>query len=146
VSEAKRYILPESIYPVVLTRPSLDEPHWVAARNEELHIQRCKHCRRFQWGPEFLCHHCHSFDLGFERVSPSGTIYSWERVWHPVSPEVQPYVPYVILVVELDDAPGIYATGNLVGDPTVEIPIGAQVAAAFEHHDDYTLVQWRLAQ
>jgi hypothetical protein len=37
--------------------------------------------------------------------------------------------------------------GNLLGDPTQEVPIGAPVEAVFEPHDDatpaFTLVQWR---
>ena len=37
--------------------------------------------------------------------------------------------------------------GNLLGDPTAPIEIGAAVEAVFEDHDDanpsFTLVQWR---
>jgi hypothetical protein len=39
--------------------------------------------------------------------------------------------------------------GNLLGDPTQEVRIGAEVEAVFEHHPDaeppFTLVQWKLA-
>jgi hypothetical protein len=37
--------------------------------------------------------------------------------------------------------------GNLLGDPTQDVTIGAPVEAVFEPHDDgappFTLVQWR---
>jgi uncharacterized OB-fold protein len=49
--------------------------------------------------------------------------------------------------VELPDAGSVRMIGNLLGDPTQEVPIGAPVEAVFEPHDDatppFTLVQWR---
>ena len=111
--------------------------------NEELRLQRCLSCERYQWGPGEICHHCHSFDLGFQAVAPVGTIYSWQRSWHPSHPLLADRVPYVVVFVEPDDAPGIYIIGNLLGDPTDAVEIGARVEGVFEHHDDYTLVQWR---
>ena len=32
-------------------------------------MQRCNACGGWQWGPEYICHRCHSFDLGFEQVT-----------------------------------------------------------------------------
>ena len=136
------YILPE-IYPVISDDQGVDAPYWEGTRQEELRIQRCIDCREYQWGPELVCHHCHSFNLTFEAVAARGTIYSWERVWHPTRPELVPYMPYVILVVELDEVPGIQLIGNLVGDQKAPLQIGTPVQAHFEHHDKYTLVQWR---
>jgi len=138
------YILGADAPPVVYGEKDLDAPFWEAARNHELKIQRCQDCGKFQWGPNVICHHCHSFNLGFDKVSPTGTIYSWERVWHPHMPALADKVPYVILVVALDDDPQIRLVGNLVGDQQAPVPIGAKVEAVFEDHPDYTLIQWKL--
>ena len=47
------------------------------------------------------------------------------------------------------DADNIRMVGNLLGDPTQAVTIGAAVEAVFEPHDEatppYTLVQWRIA-
>ena len=55
--------------------------------------------------------------------------------------------PYIVVLVELPEAGGVRMVGNLLGDPMQEVRIGAEVEAAFEHHDEadppYTLVQWR---
>ena len=55
----------------------------------------------------------------------------------------------VVVLVELPHADGIRMVGNLLGDPTAPVPIGAPVEAVFEHHPDatprYSLVQWELA-
>ena len=137
------YILPDGIYPVSYEENGLDRPFWEGTREHEIRIQRCGDCRGFQWGPELICNHCHSFDVGFEAVAPTGRIYSWERVWHPSHPALADHVPYLLLVVELDDAPGVWLVGNYVGDQRTDLVIGTPVTATFEDHDEYTLVQWQ---
>jgi uncharacterized OB-fold protein len=137
------FILADGVYPVLYAENGLDREFWEGAREHEIRIQRCRDCRGFQWGPELVCHHCHSFDVGFEAVAPTGTIYSWERVWHPSHPALVDHVPYLVLVVELDDAPGVWLVGNYVGDQLAELVIGTPVRASFEDHDSYTLVQWQ---
>ena len=121
--------------------------YWEANRRHELLVQRCTACQTWQWGPEFICHACLSDALTYEQVSGRGRIYSWERSWYPVHPALQSGVPYVVVLVELEDAGDIRMVGNLLGDPKQEIAIGAQVEAVFEDHNDaeppFTLVQWR---
>jgi len=123
----------------------LDGEYWEAAKRHQLVVQRCRACQGFQWGPEWLCHHCHSFELGWHQVSGRGRIYSWERVWHPVHPALKEACPYLVVLVELPDAGNVRMVGNLLGDPMQEVRIGAEVEAVFEDHeaDGVTLVQWR---
>lgn len=138
--------LPPGLPAPVPSPDGLDTPYWQGTRRHELWVQRCRSCLAWQWGPEWICHACRSFDVGWEQVEPSGRIYSWERVWHPVNPVLAPACPYVIVLVELPDAGGVRVLGNLVGDPTEPFAIGDQVEAVFEDHDDaatpFTLVQW----
>ena len=126
----------------------LDAPFWKGLQENKLFIQRCSSCRRWQWGPEWICHRCHSFDLGFEEVEPRGLIYSHERVWHPVHPALKDQGPYIVVLVEMPQADNIRIVGNLLGDPEQTIPIGSEVTAKFEHHKDedpvYTLLQWQI--
>ena len=62
-------------------------------------------------------------------------------------PALKDHGPYIVVLVELPDAGPVRMIGNLLGDPTQEVPIGAPVEAVFEPHDDatppFTLVQWR---
>jgi uncharacterized OB-fold protein len=91
-----------------------------------------------------ICHRCHSYDLTFSAVEPRGSIYSWERIWHPVRPELAGSVPYLAAVVELSGCPNVKMVGNLIGDPRQDVVIGTPVRAVFEHHETYTLVQWEV--
>ncbi|HEX5367239.1 MAG TPA: OB-fold domain-containing protein [Acidimicrobiales bacterium] len=124
----------------------LDAPWWAATAEHRLVVQRCAGCGRHQWGPEWVCHRCRSFDLDWVDVAPRGVIYSWERVWHPVHPALAEACPYVVVLVELPHADGVRMVGNLLGEPTDDVVIGSDVEAVFEDHDGdtpYTLVQWR---
>ena len=143
-------ILPAGLPAPAAQGDGLDAPYWEGLADGVLRVQRCNVCRTWQWGPEWLCHACLSFDVGWDEVPPRGRIYSWERVWHPVHPALAEAGPYVIVLVELPEAGGIRMVGNLDGDAEAPVEIGATLEAVFERHgegeDAYTLVQWRVAR
>ena len=145
----QKYYLPEGLPQPAPYPEGLGHEYWEATRAHTLVVQRCNSCGTWQWGPEFICHNCHSDDLGYEQVETTGIIYSWERAWYPVHPALRDGVPYNVVLVELPQAGSIRMVGNLLGDPEQEIVIGARVEAVFEDHGDadppYTLVHWRTA-
>lgn len=125
----------------------LSAPFWSGLRENRVMVQHCKSCGTWQFGPEWLCHRCHEFDPAWDEVAPRARIYSWERSWHPVHPCLNDHGPYVVVVVELADAPGVRMLGNLLDDPRADVVIGAEVEGVFEHHPEadppFTLLQWR---
>lgn len=141
--------LPPGLPAPVPEPDGLDAPYWAGTRRGELLVQRCERCRAWQWGPEWICHACLSSEVGWTRVEPRGTIYSWERAWHPVHPALKEHGPYIVVLVELPHADGLRMLGNLLGDPRQRVTIGAAVEAVFEPHDaanvPFTLVQWRIS-
>jgi uncharacterized OB-fold protein len=44
-------------------RDGLSKPYWDGLKAGRLLIQRCCGCGVWQWGPEWICHSCHGFDL-----------------------------------------------------------------------------------
>ena len=124
---------------------SLDLPYWSGLEENELRIQQCLSCKKWQWGPEWICHRCLSDQLEFLPVDPVGNIYSYERVWHPVHPALAEQGAYLIVLVELPHADDVRLVGNLIGDPAQEVVIGEPVKGIFEHHpgkEPYTLLHW----
>lgn len=146
MSEPTSSYLPDGLPAPSASPDGLDTAYWEGASAHRLVIQRCNGCGRHQWGPEWICHRCRSFDVGWVDVEPRGVIYSWERVWHPVHGAVAGACPYVVVLVELPGADGVRVVGNLLGDPNDPVVIGAEVEAVFEDHEGetpYTLIQWR---
>jgi uncharacterized OB-fold protein len=134
--------------PIPVAEPDgLSAPYWAGLRDNRLLVQRCRHCRTWQFGPEWLCHRCHAFDPDWVEVEPRGRIFSWERVWHPSHAVLRSHGPYIAVLIELPHADGIRMVGNLLGDPMQDVAIGAEVAGIFEHHRDanpaYSLLQWQ---
>lgn len=147
-ANAGEFYLPEGLPQPAPYPDGLAKEFWEATRQHDLLVQRCNKCRTWQWGPEFICYNCHSDDLGYERVSGKGKIFSWERPWYPVHPALQKKLPYMVVLVELPDAGNVRMVGNLMGDPMQDVVIGSEVEAVFEDHaladPPYTLVQWRV--
>lgn len=145
-TEARSSYLPSGMPAPAPSPDGLDTEFWEAARRHELVVQQCSSCSALQFGPEWICNKCLSFDLVWAKVSGKGRIFSWERVWYPVHPALKDACPYMTVLVELPDADNVRMVGNLLGDPMQPIEIGAEVEAVFEDHqaDGYTLVQWRL--
>ena len=142
------HYLPEGL-PTPSSGPDgLAAPYWEGTRQGKLRIQKCNGCNALQWGPEWVCHRCHSFDLGWEEIQGKGRIYSYERPHHPVHSALTGHGPYIAVLVELPDYGNIRMVGNLLGDPLQNVPIGGSVEAVFEPHDTanppFTLVHWRL--
>ena len=142
-----------SYLPGVLGRPvpvasGIDRPYFEALVEHRLLVPRCSSCQSWQWPPEVMCHRCRSFDMAWEEVPPEGAVFSWTRVWHPAREGLEQAVPYIVLVVELDGAPGVRLVGNLLGERTQPVAIGDPVTGVFEDHegaDRYTLLQWQKA-
>lgn len=148
IKVANNYYLPAGLPIPVPESDGLSEPFWSGLKMQRLRVQHCSHCQTWQFGPEWLCHHCHRFDPEWEEIEPKGIIYSWERVWHPSHDALKGHGPYIAVLVELPHAGNVRVVGNLLGDPMQEVIIGAEVAGIFEHHLDaespYTLLQWQL--
>jgi len=144
MADEKKYYLPEGLPTPRAQRTGLDTEFWAATKRHELVIQQCNNCKTFQWGPEFLCHKCRSFDMGWAKVSGRGRLYSWVRCWNPVHPALKEACPYIVAVIELPDGGNVRMVGNLLGDPMQNPPFDVAVEAVFEDHPDATLVQWKV--
>jgi uncharacterized OB-fold protein len=141
--------LPKGLPEPVTETDKLDAPYWEGTRAGKLLVQRCGSCETWQWGPEWVCHNCHSWDMKWVEVEGKGTVWTWTRCWHPVHPALKAHGPYIAVLVELPQAGNIRMLGNLLGDPLQVVTIGEPVEAVFEPHDEartpYTLVQWKKA-
>jgi len=123
----------------------VDQPYWDGLTRGDLMLQRCDNCDTWIWGPQWICASCHTFDPGWQRVEPVGTVYTWSRSWYPFISELPVERPYVTVLVELSGAGGRRVLGILTGDDTDQVRIGDHVAGHFERDDGATwpMLRWR---
>ena len=72
----------------------------------ELRLQRCKACSLVRYPPGPACPWCTGDTFDWVPMSGRGTVYSYTEVRHAVQPAFRPYVPYLALLVELDEQRG----------------------------------------
>jgi len=108
-------------------------------------IQRCQECNYFNHPPRPLCDACLSQRLEFVPVSGRGTVYSYTVMHQPNIAGFEKEVPYINVLVELDEQPRLFMVSYLPISEREKILIGGRVEVTFEKIDDeITLPQFRL--
>ena len=130
--------------------PGLDDLNREWYTRARVCIQSCNACSALQHPPELVCHACGSPDFGFRNSAGAGRIESFAVVRHPVHPLLAEQCPYTLLVVSLDDLPGVNVVGNLRSADDAELAVGQAVRAVFEQVEDpeygtLQIPQWELA-
>lgn len=116
---------------------------WEGLRAGALRLPRCSDCGTWRTVGRPVCAACWSFDSAWEPVRAAGTVFSWARSRRPFMSELDVEVPYVSIVVALDDVP-VRLLGLLVG--TDEAPvIGDRVLGEIQHpaNADWPVLRWR---
>lgn len=116
------------------------EPFWLAAREHRLVAPRCQHCGRFRMPPTGFCPGCRQQGVDWVELSGRGTVYSFTIAHQPLIPQLRDYIPYVIALVEPDDAPGIRLATNLVDVDTEAVRVGMAVRVVWDDvHENATV-------
>ena len=111
------------------------EPFWQSLRHGCLSFPFCQDCERFHWYPMKHCPHCGSKHLDWLAVEGPGRIFTWTVVQHAFSEEFIDKVPYIVALIEFDDAPGVRLVSNIIDADKENIFIGARVDPAFPVED-----------
>ncbi len=77
--------------------------YYEAARQGRLVVQRCGSCTLLRGIIGAACPFCTSGDWTWEPVSGKGTIFSYEIVTQAIQPAFRDWVPYPVVLVELDE-------------------------------------------
>ena len=112
-----------------------------AARRGELAVRVCDGCGAVLHVPVPYCHACGSWEGSWTPVRGTGHLVSWTTAEHQVHPAYP--VPYTIVLVELDDPPGVRFVGYLPGAP--QLIDGQPMRVWFEECDGAVLPQWAVS-
>lgn len=119
-------------------------PYWDGLAAGELRVQRCSGCATLRWPARAICNRCRSFDAEWIALSGRGTIKSWIRTHQRFHPAFADDLPYVTLLVAVEEQDDIQIIGALA-DPAVEPATGTPVRAVFrDPQDSPPILFWEL--
>jgi len=126
----------------------------------QFHLQACEGCGRLRYPPTTACPFCMHPGGRWTPVEGRGTVFSYVEVHHAIQPAFKPFLPYLVLLVDLDvqrdiPAPGdaLRVAGNLVlpdgglapADAVARVGIGSRVRMVFSDvSHGLSLPQWTL--
>ena len=116
--------------------PSLEPHNRAYFTAGKLMVQACRACGHAQHPPEDLCRRCGSHDVAARPSTGVGRVESIAVVHHPVHPLLKDRVPYIVVLVAVDDAPGVRLLGNVSTAAPGEITIGTRMRVVFEEARD----------
>ena len=88
-------------------------------------LQRCDSCGRYSHPPRMYCGDCFSGSHSYPEISGAGAVYSYTISHHTAEAAWQDELPYLTVVVELDEGPRVVGAATLP-DPTA-VKIGQRV-------------------
>jgi len=125
----------------VLPQPdAVNAPFWEATTRDELIVQHCVACDRYQFYPRPFCTECG----GAVEWLPStgrGTVHTFTIVRQNRTPPFKELGAYPVAIVELDE--GWRMMTNLVGATPDEVRVGMPVEVHFVAADDLKLPFFR---
>jgi uncharacterized OB-fold protein len=117
-------------------------PFWEGLAAGQLRYQACASCGTVQLLPRGVCAACHADTLEWRRSTGRGRILSHTTVHRAPTPAFRDAVPYVILLVDMDE--GFRLMVNLSGGEQPGLEIGAPVDIGFIAVDACVLPEARL--
>jgi acetyl-CoA acetyltransferase/uncharacterized OB-fold protein len=107
---------------------------WQGGAEGELRLKACPPCGTLHHPSATVCPGCLT-ELGeWQAVAGTGVVVGATVNAQMWLPGMRP--PYAIVVVALDDAPGVRLTSNLVGAPPEQAAVGARVRVRFAQQED----------
>jgi len=139
---------------------SENREYFAYCAKHEFRLQRCCSCHLFRYPPQTTCPWCTEAKADWVAVEGKGTVHSYTEVHHAIQPAFKKYVPYLILLVELDTQSGkptaqegLRVIGNLTTtsgelapkDDVTRVGIGTRMRMVFKDVGaGMSLPQWTI--
>ena len=115
-------------------------PFWEAALEHRLVAPRCTACNAFRLPPAPFCWRCRKQEAEWVELTGEGTVYTFTITRRALIPQLEGCIPYVVVVVDLDGAPGARLIGNLLGSDPDTVHIGMRVRVQWDDVTDDTTI------
>lgn len=124
------------------------------------HLQKCNDCNMIRYPVGNGCPWCANPHFSWVPVEGKGEVYSFTEITHAIQPGFQNYLPYLVLIVELDAQKGVpskleslrvvgnlaTSNGRLASPEMVKtLGIGTRVRMVFRTiTTEFAIPQWTL--
>ncbi len=105
------------------------EGYWDGVEQDELRLKRCADCGQFLHPRRIVCSACMSLELGWQRVTGEGEVYTFSQVFRAPRPELVRSAPYYVGIVRLKE--GVHLFSRLLPEDGGDVVIGAPVTVDF---------------
>lgn len=106
----------------------VNQPYWDGCAAGELRLQACDDCGRCRFPDSPCCPQCLSERHQWQRVSGTGTLWSWIVMHQRYFTAYADEVPYLVAYVKLAEGPFMITT---LADPPEDLRIDLPVRAVF---------------
>jgi acetyl-CoA acetyltransferase/uncharacterized OB-fold protein len=106
------------------------EVFWAAANEGRLVVERCEACGALAFPPRGTCRSCRARRMTNVEITSPGRVYGYTVNHQRWLPDLE--VPYAVVLVEFDAAPGIRIPARLRGCTPEQVTVGMPVQVAFE--------------
>lgn len=132
--------------PMPVPVPDSTSSHfWAGALRGELVLQRCMACTRFQYPPNVVCESCQGRELCPTAVAGRGSLYALTVMHQAFLPVFVDEIPYVLVLVDIDEAPGVRMLSTLVDTDPASLSIGDALEIVYDRRDDMAVPLFRRA-
>ncbi|GAC1421287.1 MAG: OB-fold domain-containing protein [Novosphingobium sp.] len=113
---------------------------WTGGAEGKLIIAFCDDCYAAIHPPQVVCPKCLSENVASRAVAGTGTVYTYTVNHQPWVPGM--VVPFALAVVDVDGAPGVRVTAEVIGTMPDRVMIGQRMQVRFLAMDDVWVPQW----
>jgi len=113
------------------TRAPEAEPFWTGCEAGELKLPWCLACHNPHFYPRSFCPHCGHHELEWKNATGQGKIYSFAVVEAPIEKAFAELLPYVVVIVELEE--GVRILSHLMESDVDKVYCGQSVRVQFTH-------------
>jgi hypothetical protein len=126
-----------------------DDEYWNYLAAGEFRLPQCSGCGKWIWPAHFRCGACGSWEIGWTKVDPVGTVHSWTRTYYAWdrTPERAADVPYSVVLAEIPSAGGVRVFGALIGSEEnlrIDAPVRGVIQPPSPKSKDYPSVCWQI--
>ena len=125
--------------PTAVSADPIARDWWAGVAEGRIGYEVCADCGTAQFYPRGHCTACGSARVDVRTAAGTGTVFSITVVHRPPSAALQPFAPYAIALVDLDE--GV----RLMAHAEPALGIGARVRATFVPFGDRTIPRFAAA-